>query len=687
MTALRPVLALAVAVLLPDPVVAAPVTRTLGQPSLGDTTLASRCPDADARFNFANDGGFEMYGPAGIAVDPRGPIWVADFGGRRVLGWPDATALTACAPAAVVLGAGEFAGPESVAVDPRSGSVFVADTLSHTVRGYRSVGGVWTKTVTLGAEGQTGTGFDRFNFPRGIAFDPNGRLFVADDFNKRVLIFDPPFSDGEAAADSIGAGANGGFSSPKALAMTGDTLFVADYFNDRVLRFTGPFRTPDKVYVATAVFSGVKQPVDLATAPDGSLLVTAQGDQAVARFADATFRPSTATPTSSFTDGIGPEPLGVAADREGRVFVADYRRFRVLIREERVRRGLVTSGGTMKAKALLANLHARATRTTDRVLIGQQLLSWEYGPKDEADGWYGDWLQMRKAGLPLPEIMGAETSDLMSYPGFAPNKDALAELIRHGKSGRPVTLVWHPSNPVPRGSFGKPTPTANLRAMIDDGTTIGRRWQVQLDRAAAVLKRFSDAGVPVLFRPLHEQNGDFFWWGDPQTSGAARSARQAAWIAVWRDMVTELTVRKGLKNIVFVFGANQVNWSGVAPVLTYYPGARWADVVSIDIYDEQLDMAGPSRGLSHYAAMVGTGKPVGISEFGQSFGRNGTGATGKDWDARTLTRRLKDSYPRAVFAVAWYSSVEGDPPVEYRFALPDVKNTRAMLADPIIDTQ
>src|SRR5687767_7993980 len=46
---------------------AAPGYRVLGQPTLDDTMLASRCPDVNAQFNFSAG----MYGPSGIAVDPR----------------------------------------------------------------------------------------------------------------------------------------------------------------------------------------------------------------------------------------------------------------------------------------------------------------------------------------------------------------------------------------------------------------------------------------------------------------------------------------------------------------------------------------------------------------------------------------------------------------------------------------
>lgn len=651
----------------------------LGQPTLADTTLASRCPNLNAQFNFKDNGG-----PSGIAIDPRGRIYVTDYGGQRVLTWPNASALQACQSADEVIGAGDLFGPEAVTIDVPSGTVFVADTLSHTVKGYRREGGAWNRVVTLGTLGVAGSAFNQFNFPRGLAVDPGGRLFVADDFNNRVLIFDPPFTDGEAAADSIGAGANDGFDHPKGLAMAGNTLFVADYWNNRVLRFTGPFKAPDQVYGATGIFSGLSHPVDVGMHPDGSLLVTDQSNGRIALYADAVWSPSSAAPTRFFSNYMSPEPLGVAADSSGRIFVADYSAYRVLIRKEGIKKTPVSEVSSAAAKALLADLHTRPDLELDRVAIGQQLITWKYGLKTNPNAWYGDWLQLEQGGFPLPEVMGGELGDLMSYAGFSPNQNALNELIAHGQAGHIVTLVWHPNNPT-GGAFGTPISTADLQNMIADATVVGGAWQTQLDRAAAVLQQFKAAGVPVLFRPLHEQNGNFFWWGDNGSDGAALQARQAAWIKMWRDMVTELTVNKGLDNLLFVFGVNQVNFDGVAPPLTYYPGGNWADITSIDAYDEQLDLAGNTRGLQHYAALVGTGKPFGLAEFGQTFGNAGTGATAAAWDARTLANRIRDSYPRTAFAVAWYSSVEGDKP--YVFALPDVSFTLELLQDPLIDTQ
>jgi DNA-binding beta-propeller fold protein YncE len=218
----------------------------------------------------SDDGGYDMYGPSGIVIAPSGRLFVTDYGGERVLSWPNADALTKCEPADIVIGAGDLLGPEALALDS-SGNLYVADTNDHTVKIFKpnAEGTAYSLSVTLGTPGTAGDGDNQFDYPRGLAIGPGGTLFVADDYNNRVLMFTAPFSNGESASDSVGAGDDGGFDHPKAVAVWGNSLFVADYDNSRVLRFTGPFDTPDQVYKATATFTGVDSPSTWPWAPAG----------------------------------------------------------------------------------------------------------------------------------------------------------------------------------------------------------------------------------------------------------------------------------------------------------------------------------------------------------------------------------------------------------------------------------
>ena len=87
-----------------------------------------------------------------------------------------------------------------------------------------------------------------------------------------------------------------------------------------------------------------------------------------------------------------------------------------------------------------------------------------------------------------------------------------------------------------------------------------------MDVIARELLRFKDAGIPVLWRPFHEADGEWFWWG---TKGP-RIARQ-----LYRLMFDYYTVEYKLDNLIWV-------WS--CSVREGYPGDARVDVVSADIY-------------------------------------------------------------------------------------------------------
>ena len=107
--------------------------------------------------------------------------------------------------------------------------------------------------------------------------------------------------------------------------------------------------------------------------------------------------------------------------------------------------------------------------------------------------------------------------------------------------------------------------------------------------------------------------------------------------------------------------------------------------MGIDAYDDDLNLGGAERGLRHYAALVATGKPFGLTEFGQFYDGTGTGPGAASWDARTMAARVRDSYPRTALAAAWYSSVQMG--VSYVLALADVAHAKELLEDPLVDTQ
>ncbi len=137
--------------------------------------------------------------PAGIARDASGVLYVADTGNSTIRMIAANGTVTTILGAAGVPGsidangiASRFRGPTGLALDS-SGNLFIADTGNHTIRKVTTAGDVSTFAGAAGQAGTTdGTGtVARFSSPRGLAFGPDGTLFVADTGNSLIRMISP----------------------------------------------------------------------------------------------------------------------------------------------------------------------------------------------------------------------------------------------------------------------------------------------------------------------------------------------------------------------------------------------------------------------------------------------------------------------------------------------------------------
>ncbi|WP_094123223.1 glycosyl hydrolase, partial [Hymenobacter coccineus] len=149
-------------------------------------------------------------------------------------------------------------------------------------------------------------------------------------------------------------------------------------------------------------------------------------------------------------------------------------------------------------------------------------------------------------------------------------------------NGRGITsLIWHwrapadnvtTANPTgsPDGAFYTVNTAFNFADALAD--TAGTKYHLLLadiDLIAVQLKKFQAAGVPVLWRPLHETPGTFFWWGNQGPDNFKK---------LWQLLYTRLTVRHQLHNLIWVYSAN------ATPDAAWYPGDAYVDVAGDDIY-------------------------------------------------------------------------------------------------------
>ena len=113
-------------------------------------------------------------------------------------------------------------------------------------------------------------------------------------------------------------------------------------------------------------------------------------------------------------------------------------------------------------------------------------------------------------------------------------QDIVDEIKEHYKNGSLIVMCWHEVPPTAdepvafrprRGGGGSTNTSTNLNTvqghlteaqykdLLTPGTALHQHWCDQVDAIVPYLKQLQDAHVPVLWRPFHEMNGQWFWWG------------------------------------------------------------------------------------------------------------------------------------------------------------------------------
>jgi mannan endo-1,4-beta-mannosidase len=182
------------------------------------------------------------------------------------------------------------------------------------------------------------------------------------------------------------------------------------------------------------------------------------------------------------------------------------------------------------------------------------------------------------------------------------------EIKKQYARGSIIVMTYHEANP----AIGEPCPfeggvqskltDAQWKDLITPGTVLNLAWHKQMDLFATYLVQLRDAHIPVLLRPYHEMNGNWFWWGNkPGDSG---------YVALWKQLFNCYTIEKKLNNIIWVWTPDRP-WPGVEK---FYPGKEYVDILGTDIYPLKDTNVVFRQEWYDRMKKLADGKPLALSE-------------------------------------------------------------------------
>ncbi|SFF35563.1 mannan endo-1,4-beta-mannosidase [Paenibacillus algorifonticola] len=294
----------------------------------------------------------------------------------------------------------------------------------------------------------------------------------------------------------------------------------------------------------------------------------------------------------------------------------------------------VDQHATAETKSLFAYLNGVRGQ---EILFGHQHATDEGVTLTRADG---SQSEVKNSVGDFPAVFGWDTLSLegKEKPGVPNNIEQsrinLTAAVKNAHNlGGIVTLSTHFPNFVTGGSFNDTS--GNVVAHILPGGNKHAEFNAFLDTIANFANNVKDDDgklIPILFRPFHEQNGGWFWWG-------AKTTTTSEYKEIFRYTVEYLRDKKDVRNFLYVFSPNGSFGGAESTYLTTYPGDDYVDVLGMDQYDnkENAGSQGFLNGLVTDLGMISRmadskGKIATFSEFGYSpEGMKTTGNNNTTW--------------------------------------------------------
>jgi mannan endo-1,4-beta-mannosidase len=249
-------------------------------------------------------------------------------------------------------------------------------------------------------------------------------------------------------------------------------------------------------------------------------------------------------------------------------------------------------------------------KATDRAKRLMQYMADIYG-EYTISGQYGDmgilgpeFIAINNATGEFPAMLG------LDFIEYTPSRVANGSIgrdvdyaLRFNQEGGIITFAWHWNAPEPylinssdnpwwKGFYTEGT-TINLKKIMDGEDQEGYDLLIRdIDAIAEQLKRLQKADIPILWRPLHEASGGWFWWG---------ATGPQSYIKLYQLLFDRLTNYHDIHNLIWVWNGQNKDW---------YPGDEYVDIVGTDVYPGQRIYSSQSTKFNELIEWNGDSKKI-----------------------------------------------------------------------------
>ena len=152
------------------------------------------------------------------------------------------------------------------------------------------------------------------------------------------------------------------------------------------------------------------------------------------------------------------------------------------------------------------------------------------------------------------------------------------ELIKHHERGGIVTISWHPRNPVTGGSAWDVSDHKVINKILNNEgiKELFLGWITKVGDFLESLKTKDGKKVPIIFRPWHENNGSWFWWGQ-------NFCTDEEYKNFW-NLLQDILLGRGLDNLLWSYSPNLNGLWTESNYLKRYPGNDRVDLIGVDAY-------------------------------------------------------------------------------------------------------